>query len=184
MGLVLRARDRVSGREVALKVSLCAGDGERSERFAREGQLTAALDHPGIVRVHDSGVADGRPFLVYELVEAARTLEQAWEGLDRDGRVRLVLEVARAVGHAHGRGVIHRDLKPENILVDRDGRARVTDFGLAAALDLDRLTHTGVLLGTPLYMAPEQVAGLADALRSPRVDVWALGVLLYLALTG
>ncbi|MCO5169969.1 MAG: bifunctional serine/threonine-protein kinase/formylglycine-generating enzyme family protein [Planctomycetes bacterium] len=192
MGVVLRARERSTGRRVALKLVVGprdAGDAARAararERFRREGEITASLRHPGIVRVHAAGEADGVHFLAYELVEGCRTLEDVLvEGeADLARRVALVRDVARALGHAHARGVVHRDVKPSNVLVDAAGRVRVADFGLALAQGLERLTATGAAVGTPFYMAPEQVAGRRDA-HGPATDVWALGVLLYLVVAG
>lgn len=187
-GTVYRAVDRTVAREVALKVLEAPLDAEaaaqRRLRFAREGEVAAALSHPAIVRVHTAGeLPDGRAFLAYELVEAARTLSDALPGLTRAERCRAVLEAAEGLGHAHARGVIHRDVKPDNLLLDRYGRVRVTDFGVAAARGLARMTGTGVMIGTPLYMAPEQFGGRRHEL-SPAADVWSLGVVLYEALTG
>jgi hypothetical protein len=135
------------------------------------------------VRVHTAGSLEGVAFIAYELVEGCSTLEDllARGALDLDGRVRLIVEVARAVGFAHARGVLHRDVKPANVLVDAAGRARVADFGLATATGLERLTMTGAIVGTPTYMAPEQITG---GVASPATDVWALGVMLYEALAG
>jgi len=179
MGAVYRARERRSGREVALKVLQGRLDAERRERFRREGELAASLRHPGIVAVHSTGAVAGRPYLACELVPDARDLEAALAEGDLGARVALLRDVATAVGHAHARGVVHRDLKPANVLVDRAGRARVTDFGLAWSAGLDSLTKTGALLGTPRYMAPEQLVGERAG---PAADVWALGVMLYEAL--
>ncbi|MDC3378879.1 serine/threonine protein kinase [Planctomycetota bacterium] len=186
MGVVYRARDQATGREVALKIFQATADAEatgRLARFAREGQVTAALDHPGIVRIHDGGQDGSSAFLVYELVEGARTLHEAFGQRSLAGRVDLVLQTARALGHAHAAGVVHRDVKPENVLVGTDERARLVDFGVARAVGLERLTATGALVGTPSYMAPEQITGRVHEI-SPASDVWALGVLLYEALTG
>ena len=184
MGVVLRARDLLSGRPVAVKVIRGERlDAQRLVRFQREGQITAGLDHPGIVRVHAAGVEAGVPWLAYELIEGARELSQVLPGLGLAERVALIEQVAEALGHAHARGVVHRDVKPQNVLVDADGRARLVDFGLGAVDGLTRLTETGALLGTPLYMAPEQYdPGLGPT--GPPSDVWATGCLLYLALTG
>jgi hypothetical protein len=179
MGVVVRAHDPGAGRDVAIKLLTAAGPG-RAERLRREAQLAARLDHPGIVRVHDAGEADGAPFVVFELVEGARTLRAAWAELDARGRAGLLRDAGRALGHAHARGVVHRDVKPDNILVDAAGRARVTDFGLATAAGVDPLTRSGAVLGTPLALSPEQVRGGAAG---PASDVWALGVALYEALT-
>ncbi len=183
MGAVFRAREDGTGREFALKVILGnAADPVLRERFRREGQVTAGLDHPGIVRVHDGGEVGGVLYLAYELVEGARPLDRAWADLPRLERVGLVRDAALALGHAHERGVIHRDVKPDNLLVDVHGRVKVGDFGVAAAGHLDRMTHSGVAIGTPRTMAPEQVDGVRGR-QGPPSDVWALGVLLYQALT-
>ncbi|MCA8920622.1 MAG: protein kinase [Planctomycetes bacterium] len=179
-GAVWRARDS-RGREFALKVMLRPESEVALARFQREGELTARLAHPGIVKVHASGVVQGWPFLVCELV-AGSTLEAFARRSGPDARARVVLQVARAVGYAHSQGVVHRDLKPANVLVDAEGVARVADFGAASAADLERLTQTGALVGTPLFMAPEQLAGRRDAW-GPPTDVWALGVMLYESLT-
>ena len=181
---VHRARERDSGREVALKLLHVerAGTAASLTRFYREGELAARLVHPGIVRVHAAGTFRGQPCLVYELIEAARPLSEALPLLTLERRLEVVRDVARALGWAHARGVVHRDVKPENVLVDPQGRARLTDFGLAAAGDLERLTRSGAVLGTPHYMAPEQLRGSREEV-GPRSDVWALGVMLYQALT-
>jgi serine/threonine protein kinase len=184
MGVVYRAFDLQAEREVALKVSLEPQPGwER--RLVREGAMAAALDHPGIVRIHGAGTAAGRPFLVHELVEGARTFESALPVLGLPERLEVLVAVADATAHAHAKGVVHRDLKPSNILLDADGRPRVADFGLArhASTDLERLTRTGAWVGTPYYSAPEQIAVKAGATPVATADVWALGVMLYEALT-
>ena len=181
MGVVYRARERASGRRVALKLLETPDAQLRLARFEREGQVTAALRHPGIVRVHATGSLQGKPFLAYELVEDARPLDAAWRDRDLRGRVRLLRDVAAALGYAHARGVVHRDVKPENVLVDGRGRPRVLDFGVAAHASGPRLTQTGAMVGTPAYMSPEQFRGEGIG---PPADVWALGVILYEALTG
>ncbi|MBX3466643.1 MAG: serine/threonine protein kinase [Planctomycetes bacterium] len=181
MGAVYRARDPATGREVALKVLRGALDGPQRERLRREGQLTAALAHPGIVRIHSAGEHEGAVYLAYELVEGGPACEDALRTLPRPARVALLRDVARAVGHAHAQGVVHRDLKPGNVLIDAAGRPLVADFGLAQARGLERLTATGATVGTPLYMAPEQFGLTSDAV-GPPADVWSLGVMLYQAL--
>ncbi|MCO5166702.1 MAG: serine/threonine protein kinase [Planctomycetes bacterium] len=181
MGAVYRARDPATGRDVALKVLRGRLDEARRERFRREGELTAALAHPGIVRVHSAGEHEGAAYLAYELVEGGPSCEDALRTLPRPARVALLRDVARAVGHAHAQGIVHRDLKPANVLIDAAGRPLVADFGLAQARGLERLTATGATVGTPLFMAPEQL-GLSGAQVGPPTDVWALGVMLYLAL--
>ena len=180
MGQVFRVCYR--GERYALKILLEDSDAAR-KRLEREAKLVGALDHPGIVRLEGTGRVEGRPFLLYELVPEARTLDVAWEGLGLVRRIGLVAEVAEAVGFAHARGVVHRDLKPSNVLVDRRGQPRVIDFGLATHERSERLTRSGAWVGTPDYMALEQFGGQAEALR-PQVDVWALGVLLYRSMTG
>jgi serine/threonine protein kinase len=183
MGVVYRARDPDLDREVALKFILSAQGSSRLGRFQREGEVTASLNHPGILRVHGSGVLEGVPYLVYELVPEARTFDDVVPTLEHRDRIVLLREVAEALGYAHAHGVVHRDVKPENVLVAGDGRALVADFGLAAAEGASRLTKTGTLLGTPYFMAPEAVTGERD-LVGPQTDVWALGVMLYQLLTG
>jgi hypothetical protein len=179
MGVVYRALEVETQREVALKV-LTLGDEVSRERFQREGEITAGLVHPGIVRVFSSGIAGSTPWIAYELVPQARSLGEAFQGVDTRARVELLLQAARGVAHAHERGVVHRDVKPDNVLVDAGGQVRVTDFGIARGEDRERLTVTGAMVGTPHVMSPEQVAGRATG---PGADVWALGVILYLALT-
>jgi serine/threonine protein kinase len=178
-GVVHRALDVASGQLVALKLLDHTLDGETRQRFAREGELTASLRHPGIIGIHSGGEQEGAPFLAYELVEG-QTLEEALPSLSREERLDALAEVAAALAHAHQRGVVHRDVKPANVLLDSEGRVRVADFGLATTRSLEGLTQTGAMVGTPAFMAPEQWSG---AEVGPHTDVWALGVLLYLCLT-
>mgnify|MGYP001416144363 CR=1 FL=1 len=179
MGQVWRARDPRGARDVAIKLTLGARPSPTAlARLAREAEVAASLRHPGLVAIHAAGDVRGTPYLVLELVEGARSLDQVLPGLDLRARLGLVRDVARALGHAHGRGVVHRDVKPQNVLIDPAGRARVTDFGLALAEGQERLTRTGVTPGTPTHMAPEQLSG---APLGPPTDVWALGVVLYQA---
>jgi len=181
MGVVFRALDTELGRTVAVKTLRVGGaDGELVERLLREARTAAALDHPGIVRVHDVGVIDGVPFLAMAFVPG-RTLEAIASAgtLEFPTRARLVRDIARAVAHAHARGIVHRDLKPANVMVDEDGGVHVLDFGLARSVaEAARITATGQALGTPHYMAPEQIEGDPRQL-GPRTDVYALGALLY-----
>ena len=150
-------------------------------RFLREGQLTAALNHPNLVRVHASGEVAGMPYLVYELVPGGRTLKDCLFTGDREERLRLLRDTARGLGHAHAHGVIHRDVKPANVLVDPSGHVRVADFGLALSDEVERLTLTAAVMGTPAYMAPEQTERDRNG---PWTDVWALGIMLFAVLTG
>ena len=182
MGVVFRAFEQSTGRAVALKLSQGPADASHLARFRREGEIAASLTHPGIVRVYSTGSVNARPYLCFELVEGARTLADALRALPLVERLRVVVQVAEALGYAHARGVVHRDVKPENVLLDPSGRARLTDFGVSSARGQDRLTGTGMLVGTPAYASPEQ---LTDGHRvGPPADVWSLGVILYEALTG
>jgi predicted Ser/Thr protein kinase len=181
-GVVYRAREP-TGREVAVKVLLeTTPSPERRERFLREGQIAASLKHPGLVPIHLCWVHAGRLCLAYELVRGCRTFRESLGDLDRADRLRLLAEAGEALGHAHARGVVHRDVKGDNILIDAEGRARVADFGIASAQDLEPMTKTGQALGTPYAMAPEQFSSAKSV--TPAADVWSLGVLLYEALTG
>jgi len=183
MGTVYRARDP-SGREVALKV-LSGGRraADARERFLREAELTARLVHPHVVRVHAAGVEDGAPWIAYAVVEDATRLSDLLAAGRREDALRVIAEAARGLAAAHALGIVHRDVKPDNVLVDAAGRARVVDFGIATAADLERLTRTGALVGTPAYMAPEVIQpGLGPV--GPATDVWSLGVLLFEAAAG
>ncbi|MCO5166360.1 MAG: protein kinase [Planctomycetes bacterium] len=184
MGVVYRAHDPATGARVALKVLLHA-EAEDLLRFEREARLLAQVQHPDIVRLLELGrEPGGRPFVALELVEGESLAALLKRGpLEPLEAARLFEPLARALAHAHARGVVHRDLKPDNVLIDREGRAKLSDFGLARRTDAgaSRLTATGTLLGTPAYMAPEQAAGgPVDA----RADVWGLGATLYAAVTG
>lgn len=185
--VVYRARDRQLDRLVALKVlkeSVAARDVAR-QRFLREAQAAARFSHPNLVTVHDAGEEEGRLFLVMELVPG-RPLHQilAESPVDRRALLTLLAKVASAIHQVHELGVVHRDLKPANILVTPDGEPKVADFGLAHLKGSESaLTKSGVTVGTPCYMAPEQVLGRVNEI-SPRTDVYALGAILYEALTG
>jgi tetratricopeptide (TPR) repeat protein/predicted Ser/Thr protein kinase len=182
---VMRAHDPRLGRDVALKI-LRHDDSELAERMLAEARIQAGIDHPNVCQVYETGrLEDGRPFIAMQLIEG-RTLDDAVRDAPPEFAVRLVAEAARAVHAAHRMGLIHRDLKPANIMVadDADGPARpyVLDFGLARYHDAPGMTQTGQILGTPSYMAPEQARG--ERLVDRRADVWALGAILYEALTG
>ncbi len=183
MGAVFRVRDRQTGRELALKQPHGVLSPTLLERFRREGEATARLNHAGIVRIHAARLEGDQPFLVHELLEGCCSLEEHCAGLPWSRIVELVRDAARALGHAHARGVVHRDVKPENLLVDSSGRLRVADFGLAFLDDLARLTTSGQMLGTPVFMSPEQLLGDSTTV-GPWSDVWSLGVVLYELTTG
>jgi serine/threonine-protein kinase len=187
MGVVYQARHLRLNRPVALKMLLggaYAGPHERA-RFQREAEAVAGLRHENIVRVYDVGDHDGRPFFTMEYVEGGSLADQL-TGAPQPARqaAALVATLAEAVRVAHQGGVVHRDLKPGNVLLTADGTAKVSDFGLARRLQGGAaLTQSGVPVGTPSYMAPEQARGQARAI-GPAVDVYALGAILYELLTG
>ena len=185
MGAIYRGFDLERGVPVAIKV-LREGVVESATRFAREATVLAAIDHPGIVQYIAHGTSDdGAPYLVMDWVEGP-TLAQRLErtGLNPPEAIALVGRIASAIAAAHARGLVHRDLKPENILLEDDDldRPRVIDFGLARHSWDQRLTDTGMVVGTPGYMAPEQARGDRDL--DPRTDVFALGCILFECLSG
>ena len=156
------------------------------ERFRREGEVVARLDtHPGIVRVGSIGVLDGKtPYLIFEQVIGAPLTDRIDAGpLDVKETLRIATELTAALAHAHARGVVHRDVKPDNILLDESGTVRLLDFGLALAADMTRLTQTDFTVGTPAYLACEQVGG-SDQPQGPWTDVHAVGLILYECLLG
>jgi WD40 repeat protein len=187
MGVVYRARHLRLERAVALKMLLAGASAtvEERERFLREARAVAGLRHPNIIAVHDVSEAGGQLYLTMEYVEGG-SLAQKLAGTPQPARqaAALVATLAEAVQVAHRGGIIHRDLKPANILLTADGTPKVADFGLARRLEGGAgLTLTGVPVGTPSYMAPEQARGETRAV-GPAVDVYALGAILYELLTG
>jgi WD40 repeat protein len=191
MGRVYKARQRRLGRLVALKVIRADGAPAEADRlrFRTEAEAAARLDHPNIVPVYEVGAHDGQPYLAQRYV-AGGPLSRYLDRFRDDPRAAagLVATLARAVHHAHQRGVLHRDLKPGNVLLEGpDGPVvpHVADFGLARLLDQDAgLTRTGELVGTPSYMAPEQAGGGGAAIITTATDVYGLGAILYALLTG
>ncbi|HVS35865.1 MAG TPA: serine/threonine-protein kinase [Gemmataceae bacterium] len=186
MGVVYKARQIGFNRVVALKMLLSgahAGPEER-ERFRIEAQAVARLQHANIVQVHDVGEHDGLPFFSMEFCRGG-SLERKLNAtpLPSAEAAALMEKLARAVQAAHDKGVIHRDLKPANVLMAEDGTPKVVDFGLAKQMDTEGRTHTGAVMGTPSYMAPEQAAGKAKTV-GPATDIYALGAILYECLTG
>lgn len=187
MGVVFRARQLSLDREVAIKMILrdrLASEAER-QRFFAEARATAQLQHPGIVPVYDVGEIDGRPYFAMQYLRGRTLMELIATGqLDQREAARHVEKITRAVEFAHACGILHRDIKPSNIFVDSSGEARLTDFGLAKQSDnSESLTRTGVVLGTPTYMSPEQASGRMGEL-GPASDIYSLGSVLYHALTG
>jgi tetratricopeptide (TPR) repeat protein len=185
MGVVFLATQLWLRRPVALKMPPAELGADDWRRFRTEAEAAARLHHPHVVQVYETGEHQGRPFMVMELLgggSLAQKLAQA--PLAPRAAAELLEVLARAVQHAHERGVVHRDLKPANVLLAEDGTPKVTDFGLARRLDLGSAhTLTGAVLGTPSYMAPEQAAGRARE-AGPPADVYALGAILYECLTG
>src|SRR5438309_1648255 len=189
MSTVYRAFDTVLERPVAIKLMHreIASDSDHLERFRREARAVAQLNHPHIVTVIDAG-DDGdprfpTPYIVFEYVEG-ETLKQR---IRRCGRLAIpeavayALEIARALGAAHDRGIVHRDIKPQNVLIDTEGAAKVTDFGIARTIAEEGLTADGRVLGTTDYVSPEQALGRPVEGQS---DLYSLGVVLFEMLVG
>lgn len=179
---VFKGWDRELGRPVALKVLRDAAAQTKivRARFRREAHAAGGVVHPNVVTIHDAGEAGNLLYIVMELVEGRPFSELLAERkLDQRALLTLLEKVARGVAAAHEKGIVHRDLKPDNILVPAHGEPKIGDFGLAHLSEEDvGLTRSGVMLGTPLYMAPEQVQGRSAEI-SPRTDVYGLGAILY-----
>lgn len=187
MGVVFRARQVSLDRQVALKMiksGQLAGN-EEVMRFRIEAEAAASLNHPGIVAVYDVGEIEGQHYFSMQFVQGRSLADRLSNGpLSPVDAATLVMKVARAVAYAHDHGVIHRDLKPGNVLLDESGEPKITDFGLAKRVRHDsHLTATGQILGTPAYMSPEQASG-HDGRIDQKTDVYALGAILYVALTA
>ena len=198
MGEVYRARDPSLGREVALKTlpTSVAADPEHLARFEREARLLASLNHPGIATIHGIERGESGPFLVLELVEGETLAERLAAGpLAVPEALKICRQIADALAAAHDRGVVHRDLKPANVKITPQDRVKVLDFGLAKSsaplsgsggsvsptVGADTATKSGMILGTPAYMSPEQARGKAV---DKRADIWSFGCVLYETLTG
>lgn len=184
MGQVYAATDRRLGRPVAVKVLRhdLAGQPAVRRRFETEARAAARLTHPNVVAVYDSGEDDDVPYLVMEQLPGRTLADEFAHGpLPVERSRELALEILGALAAAHHTGIVHRDIKPANVLLTDDGHAKVADFGIAKTAEAADQTLTGQLVATPAYLAPEQVAGEAA---SPRSDLYALGVVLYEALSG
>src|SRR5438552_8693377 len=188
MGAVYKARQPALDRVVALKIlppQAASGTGF-AERFNREARALARLSHPNIVAVHEFGQVNGMPFFVMEFVDGLnlRQLERAGKLSPREA-LQIVPQICAALQFAHEEGIVHRDIKPENILLDKKGRVKIADFGIAKIMGREAdaaLTETKGVIGTPQYMAPEQVEKPQEV--DHRADIFSLGVVFYEMLTG
>ncbi len=182
MADVWRARDSDLDRDVAIKVlhENFARDREFVERFRREASAAAGLQHPNVVNVYDRGGWEDTYYIAMELIEGSALRDLINRGLDVGESVEVARQVLAAAGFAHSRGIVHRDLKPMNVLIDREGRIRVTDFGIARAGDSE-ITQTGSVMGTAQYISPEQAQGMEVG---PASDIYSIGIILFEMLTG
>jgi serine/threonine-protein kinase len=185
MGSVYKARELTLDRYIALKIvpESRRHDPEFVDRFRREARIAARLRHPRIISVHEVGVLGDFPYFSMDYIDGStlRALVRRRGPLPLEDALSVVVEICRAVAHAHAKGVIHRDLKPENVMIDSEGDVFVLDFGLARATEEPGLTRSGVIMGTPFYMSPEQLSGEKLDERS---DVYSIGLILYHCLTG
>jgi serine/threonine-protein kinase len=186
MGVVFRAQDPVLDRQLAIKtVFVPAEDADRKEyelRFTQEARAAGRLAHPGIVTIYDVGHEGGVVYMAMELLEGVDLgAQSALRRFSVAESLAIVERVADALAFAHDRGVVHRDIKPPNIMLIGDGRVKIMDFGIARIRSSDLKTQTGLMMGTPRYMSPEQVAGRPVDQRS---DIFSLGTVLYELLTG
>src|ERR1700684_3988924 len=181
MSDVYEALDVQTGISVAVKV-VRSGDPEFVRRLAHEARALESFEHPGLVRLYDTGLAGDQAYLVMEYVEAITLAESLRRGpLAAKDVAALGVSLADALAYVHERGIVHRDVKPSNILISRGGDVKLGDFGIPHLHDAATLTITGTMLGTVSYMAPEQ---LEDTQVGPSADIWSLGIVLLECLTG
>src|SRR3954453_15798772 len=185
MAEVWCVQDEVLGRRVALKLmgGRFAEDPEYHERFRREAQAAAGMQHPNIVGIYDRSEWDGTPYIAMELVDGKTLKELVTERgpLPPDVAAGLTEQVLQALGYAHRRGIVHRDVKPQNVIIDHDGQAKVAGFGIARAGDTSQMTQTGAIIGSMQYLSPEQAEGYPV---DRRADLYSVGIVLYELLTG
>ena len=184
MSHVYRARDTVIGRTVAVKVLTDAGcqDAEAKARFLQEARMSGNIEHENIIRIHDYGEEQGRPFIVMEFLVGEDLRHAIRDGHTGDlaNKLRIAKDIARALEYVHSKRIVHRDIKPDNVHIDGAGKVKLMDFGIARAEGLS-LTRAGFALGTPYYMAPELVLGQPA---TDMVDIYAFGILVFELLTG
>src|SRR5579859_4477875 len=185
MARVYKARDTVIGRTVAVKILAEEGcaDEEVKSRFLQEARLAGNVTHDNIISIYDFGEdAEGRPFMVMEFLKGEDLRHAIKDGATGDVRnkLRIALDIARSLEHIHTQSIIHRDIKPDNVHITTSGAVKLMDFGISKMQNSTRTT-TGVVMGTPYYMAPEQVLGRSV---TPQVDVYAFGVLMFELMTG
>ena len=188
MANIYRARDLQLDRFVAVKVlhEVYSADPQFVKRFVREARTALSLKHPNIVRVYDFGQTDGQYFIAMELVQGIdlRSYLTWRKVLDVNRSIIIAHDIALGLGAAHRRGIVHRDVKPQNVLIGSDGSIKLTDFGIVSiyqGVDVERLTTSGMTLGTVQYYAPEQAQG---EIVTPAADVYSLGIVMYEMLTG
>jgi serine/threonine-protein kinase len=187
MGVVYRANDPLLSRTVAIKTVIMSSDpqemAEYEARFTQEAKAAGGLNHPNIVTIHDIGRSGNVAFMAMEFLEGneLRVLMKPGEPIAPALALEIAAQVGEGLAYAHQHGVVHRDVKPANIMILRNGMAKITDFGIARMRSAEVKTQTGIVMGSPRYMSPEQVAGKRA---EPRSDIFSLGVILYEMLTG
>jgi eukaryotic-like serine/threonine-protein kinase len=183
MADVWLAEDTELDRQVAIKIlhDKYAQDSEFVQRFQREAQAAAGLQHPNVVGIFDRGDFDGTYFIAMEYVDGPSLKDLVKGGMDPKDAINFTRQILNAARFAHRKGIVHRDLKPQNVLIDDEGRARVADFGIARAGENSDITATGSVMGTAQYISPEQAQGKPT---TPRSDIYSIGVILYEELTG